>query len=125
MGDDCASPPTGHPSSFISSSSQHQSSSQPPFSPPWEMGLHCGIGCDAALTKKNSKIPKKINIILLYAPVSFLKIYFYMLCTLNCTKFGKTNIVVEYFSAFKINKSHCSSEFKFFLYFKIFFFFLS
>ncbi len=60
--------------------------------------------------QKNSKIQKKICNSTVCSCELFVN-YFYMLCTLICTKFWKTNIVFEYFSAFKINKSHCSSEF--------------
>jgi hypothetical protein len=84
MGDDCESPPTGNPSSFISSSSQHQSSSQHPFSPPWEMGHHCGIGCDAALTKKQKF--KKNSYTVFAFELIFCKFTAIKQCTLKCTK---------------------------------------
>ena len=56
--------------------------------------------------KKNLKIPKKTS--------------YCILCTLKCTKvnflFEKRILYFEYFPAFKINKSHCSSEFLIFLF---------
>ena len=58
-----------------------------------------------AALKKKSKNPKKTYIVL---------------CTLKCTKinflFEKRILYFEYFPAFKINKSHCSSEFLIFLF---------
>jgi hypothetical protein len=58
--------------------------------------------------KKNQKIPKKTA--------------YCILCTLECTKsyffclIKKKYCILNIFPAFKINKSHCSSEFFIFLF---------
>ena len=99
MGDDCGatSPVIPHPPFH-----PHQLSSQIQLS--WERLSRCGIGCQQPWKKNWKKIQKKTYIVL---------------CTLKCTKiFFYANNIVYVYLAFK-NKSHCSSDLLFFLFWKI------
>ncbi len=117
MGDDCAPPPTGHPSSFISSAPTFPSTaSSSPLSPHWEKCRNCGIGCMQPW-KKNLK--KNIQKKILYCTL----LSFSKLCSKSTlyikmyNTFGRNIIVLyPYFLALKI-KVTALSKFLFFVIF--------
>jgi hypothetical protein len=93
---------TGHPSSSISPSWTPYTTT----APPGRVCHCCGYGCQQLWEKKFKNTKKNFILYSVYIKV-YKKLIF-------CLK--KRILYFEYFPAFKINKSHCSSEFLIFLF---------